>query len=143
MFLGEYQHALDIKGRLTVPSRLREGLGDSFVVTKGLENCLFLYPLQEWKIIEEKLKSLPLTRADARAFVRFFFSGACECEVDKQGRILLPQNLREYALIERDVVIIGAGTRAEVWSRAKWEEYSRTAENSYELLAENLVDLGI
>ncbi|NPV26568.1 MAG: division/cell wall cluster transcriptional repressor MraZ [Firmicutes bacterium] len=143
MFMGEYQHSIDPKGRLIIPARFREALGDRFIATKGLDNCLFLYPLSEWQVIEEKLKTLPFTKADARAFVRFFFSGATECEVDKQGRILLPGNLREFARIERDVVIIGVSTRVEVWSKEEWEKYSQQAEQSYEEIAEKIVDLGI
>src|SRR5699024_12518937 len=91
MFMGEFNHNIDMKGRIIVPSKFREGLGDSFVVTRGLDKCLFAYPMNEWKLLEEKLKNLPLTKKDARAFTRFFFSGAVECEVDKQGRINIPQ----------------------------------------------------
>jgi len=143
MFLGEYQHTLDNKGRLTVPSRFRDELGETFIVTKGLDNCLFVYSLAEWKIVEANLKSLPFTRGDVRAFVRFFFSGASECEIDKQGRILLPLSLREYAKIDKDVVIIGVGNRVEVWAKEYWAEYAEKAEASYEELSEKLVELGI
>ncbi|MGI6550265.1 MAG: division/cell wall cluster transcriptional repressor MraZ [Syntrophomonadales bacterium] len=143
MFLGEYRHSLDNKGRLTVPARFREELGETFIVTKGLDNCLFVYPLSEWKTVEENLKGLPFTRSDVRAFVRFFFSGACECETDKQGRILLPGGLREYAHIDRDVVIIGVGARVEVWAEEYWEEYAEKAGASYEDISEKLVELGI
>jgi len=142
MFLGEYQHSLDAKGRIIVPSRFREELGEKFIATKGLDNCLFLYPMDEWKTIEEKLRTLPFTRADVRSFARFFFSGAAELEIDKQGRILLPPNLRDYADIEKELFIIGVGSRVEIWSGEKWAEYNRTAEASYEAIAENLVDLG-
>jgi len=143
MFLGEYQHSLDSKGRITVPAKFRDQLSDRFVATKGLENCIFLYPLKEWRNIEEKLHSLPMTRADARSFVRFFFSGASELEVDKQGRTVLPSNLREYAGIDKDVVIIGVGSRAEIWAGDKWVEYNQEKAGQYEQLAESLVDLGI
>ncbi|MBC7076031.1 MAG: division/cell wall cluster transcriptional repressor MraZ [Syntrophomonadaceae bacterium] len=143
MFLGEYQHSLDAKGRITIPSKFREQLEDAFVVTKGLDNCIFLYPLAEWKLIEDKLHSLPFTKADVRSFVRFFFSAASEMECDKQGRIVLPPNLREYAGIERDVIIIGVGARVEIWAKEKWELYTQRAEASYEEIAEGLVDLGI
>src|SRR5690606_39701742 len=97
MFLGEFQHALDDKGRLTIPAKFREGLGPRFIVTRGLDHCLFVYPPAEWLVLGARLKSLPLTKADARAFVRFLFSGACECEPDRQGRIMLPPGLRQYA----------------------------------------------
>ena len=143
MFLGEYQHSLDSKGRITVPSRFREQLGDKFVATKGLDNCIFLYPMEEWKTIEEKLKSLPFTRADVRSFARFFFSGASEMEIDRQGRTLMPINLREYASIDKDLIIIGVGSRIEIWSAANWGKYTLEAESSYEEIAESMVDLGI
>lgn len=143
MFMGEYQHTLDAKGRLIVPARFREGLGDTFVVTRGLDHCLFAYPKDEWKSVEEKLRTLPLTKADARAFVRFFFSGATECETDKQGRIILPQNLRDYAQMEKDVVAVGVSTRVELWSADRWQQYVEEAAESYEEIAESIVDLGI
>ncbi|WP_459911421.1 division/cell wall cluster transcriptional repressor MraZ [Desulfotomaculum defluvii] len=141
MFMGEFQHNIDSKGRLIVPARFREGLGDRFIVTKGLDNCLFVYPQQEWAEVEQKLKSLPFTRADARAFVRFFFSGATECEIDKQGRILLPNNLREYAKLDKETVVVGVSTRVEIWSKEEWEKYNTQAAASFEQLAENIVDL--
>ena len=143
MFMGEYQHSIDEKGRLIVPARFREELGLNFVVTRGLDNCLFVYPKAEWQNLEQKLKSLPLTNASARSFVRFFFSGASECELDKQGRILLPPNLREYARLDREVVLIGVSSRVEIWSRTEWEKYSRQADESFEEIAEKIVDLGI
>lgn len=143
VFLGEYQHSLDSKGRITIPSKFREQLGSKFVLTKGLDNCIFIYPLNEWQSIEEKVRSLPLTRADVRSFARFFFSGASELEIDKQGRIVLPPNLRDYAKIDKETMIIGVGARAEIWSTEKWTDYNQNAEQSYEEIAENLVDLGI
>jgi MraZ protein len=143
MFMGEFQHTIDVKGRLIVPSKFREGLGDRFVATKGLDNCLFVYPMEEWRQLEIKLKSLPFTKADARAFARFFFSGATECEVDKQGRILLPANLREYARLEKDVVVLGVSSRVEVWSREEWNNYSSKAEATYEEIAEKIVDFDL
>ena len=142
MFLGEYLHSLDSKGRIIVPAKLREELGTRFVATKGLDNCLFLYPMDEWRTIEAKLRSLPFTRADVRSFARFFFSGASELELDKQGRILLPVNLRDYAGIEKDLIIIGVGARVEIWANDKWEQYNLTAASSYEKIAENLEGLG-
>lgn len=142
MFLGEYQHTLDSKGRITIPAKLREGLGDNFIVTKGLDNCLFLYPLHEWRVLEEKLRTLPFTRKDVRAFVRFFFSGASECEVDKQGRTVLPSGLREYAQIDKEVIIVGVGARVEVWARELWENYLQDAGDSYSEIAEKLDEIG-
>lgn len=143
MFMGEYQHALDAKGRLIVPVKFRDSLGDTFVVTRGLDHCLFAYPMDEWQTVQAKLNTLPLTKADARAFVRFFFSGATECEVDKQGRIMLPSNLREYAEMDKEVVVVGVSTRVELWSTSRWEQYVDEASDAYETIAESIVDLGI
>ncbi|WP_011392353.1 division/cell wall cluster transcriptional repressor MraZ [Neomoorella thermoacetica] len=143
MFMGEYHHTIDDKGRLIIPARFREELGVKFVITKGLDNCLFVYPMQGWAEMEQKLRSLPFTRADARAFVRFFFSGATECELDRQGRILLPGNLREYARLDKEVVVVGVSTRVEIWSRSRWEEYCRETSDQYEALAEKMVDFDI
>jgi len=143
MFMGEYQHTIDDKGRLIMPAKFREDLGGKFVVTKGLDGCLFVYPMKEWQTLETKLRNLPFTKADARAFARFFFSGATECELDKQGRILLPVNLREHSRLKKDVFIIGVSTRLEIWSKEVWEEYSGKAEASYEELAEKMVDFDI
>jgi len=142
LFIGEYYHTIDEKGRIIIPARFREGLGERFIVTKGLDNCLFVYPRQNWEEIEQKLRTWPLTRADARAFMRFFFSGATECELDRQGRILLPVNLREYARLEKEVVIAGVSTRVEIWSRELWEKYLAETAAQYEALAEKMGDLG-
>lgn len=143
MFLGEYQHTLDNKGRIIIPARFREELGSSFVATKGLDNCIFLYTNEEWHLIEKKIHALPFTRQDVRAFSRFFFSGASEIEIDKQGRINIPPNLRSYAGIEKESVIIGVGARIEIWALENWEQYQSSAADSFEELAEKLVDLGI
>ncbi|NLL48964.1 MAG: division/cell wall cluster transcriptional repressor MraZ [Firmicutes bacterium] len=143
MFMGEYQHGLDAKGRLIIPAKFRQELGGGAVITRGLDNCLFLFPQAEWGILEEKLRTLPLTKRDARQFVRFLFSGATECEMDKQGRIILPPNLREFAAIDKDVVVIGVSSRIEIWSKERWASYVDVAEESFEEIAENIVDLGI
>ncbi|HPU00841.1 MAG: division/cell wall cluster transcriptional repressor MraZ [Firmicutes bacterium] len=140
MFTGEFQHTLDEKGRVIIPAKLREGLGDVIMITRGLDRCLFIYPLEAWKKIEQKLKELPLTRSEARAFARYFFSGAAEVEIDKQGRILIPQNLREYAGIEKEVAIIGVSDRVEVWSEAAWREYTSAENLNFEAVAEKLAD---
>ncbi|ALP90876.1 MULTISPECIES: division/cell wall cluster transcriptional repressor MraZ [Clostridium] len=142
MFIGEYQHSLDSKNRIIVPAKLREGLGNKFVITKGLDGCLYAYPLEEWKILEDKLKTLPLTNKDARTFVRFFFSGACEVELDKQFRGLIPQNLKEYAKIEKDIVSIGVLSRVEIWSKEMWENYN-DLNVDFDYIAEKMNDLGI
>ena len=141
MFMGEYNHTVDAKGRLIVPSKFREQLGDEFVVTKGLDGCLFVYENTEWKILEEKLKSLPLTNANARKITRFFLAGATLCEVDKQGRILLPAVLREFAKIEKDAVMVGVGNRIEIWSKESWT--SANVYDDMEEIAESMEGLGI
>lgn len=143
LFIGEYRHSLDIKGRIIVPAKFREGLGDKFVLTKGLDGCLFAYSKEEWANFEERTKSLPLTNKDARAFVRFFFSGAVECEIDKQGRSLIPPMLREYADLAKDLVIIGVSTRVEIWSEEKWNGYSEAEDLEADVLAEKMAELGI
>lgn len=143
MFMGEYLHSIDNKGRLILPAKFRDELGDTFIATKGLDNCLFVYTRTEWAILEEKLKKLPLAKPEARAFVRFFFSGAAELDCDKQGRVLLPANLREHAGLEKDVVVIGVSTRIEVWDKTAWEEYNQKISPTVAEIAENLADLGI
>ncbi|SES64479.1 MraZ protein [Natronincola peptidivorans] len=143
MFIGEYNHSIDTKGRLSVPSKFREELGEHFIVTKGLDNCLFVYPLEEWKILENKLKQLPMTNRDARAFVRFFFAGATECELDNQGRIRIPNNLREHAFLEKEAIIIGVATRLEIWSLDQWNQYNNDANLSYDEIAVKMQELGI
>ena len=142
MFMGEYNHTIDAKGRLIVPAKFREILGDNFIVTKGLDGCLFVYPNDEWTRFEEKLKSLPLTNKNARQFTRFFLAGAAACEVDKQGRILLPQVLREFASLEKDVVLVGVASRIEIWSRERWDESMKTYDGDMDEVAENMESLG-
>lgn len=143
MLIGEYEHNLDTKGRIIMPSKLREDIGEKFIVTKGLDGCLFGFSLAEWNVFEEKLKTLPLTNKNARDFVRFFLSGAVECDVDKQGRFLIPSLLREYAKMEKEVVIIGVGTRIEIWSKEKWNSYNSADNISAEDIASNMDFLGI
>lgn len=141
MFMGEYNHTIDTKGRLIIPSKFREALGEEFVVTKGLDGCLFIYPKQEWNVFEEKLKALPLTNKDARKFTRFFLAGAASCEVDKQGRILLPAVLREFAGLEKDVVLAGVGGRIEIWQKEKWLKSNEYED--MEDIADHMEELGI
>lgn len=138
MFIGEYQHNLDGKGRLILPAKFRSYLGERCIVTRGLDHCLFAFPLEEWDLLEQKLRNLPLTKPEARAFSRFFFSGATECELDGQGRILLPQILRSYASLEREVVVIGVASRIEIWAKECWSKYSLEAEKTYDGLAEKM-----
>src|SRR5690554_5976203 len=143
MFIGEYNHSVDTKGRLSIPSKFRDELGESFIVTKGMDNCLFVYSIDEWEVLENKLKQLPMTNRDARAFVRFFFAGASECELDNQGRIRLPVKLREHASIEKEAVIIGVATRLEIWSTEQWDQYNNDANLSYDEIAVKMQELGI
>lgn len=142
MFIGEYQHTLDSKGRVIIPGKFREELGEEFVITKGLDHCLFVYPMEEWEILEEKLKQLPMTNRDARAFVRFFFSGASIVSTDKQGRVLIPQSLRNYGQLEKDAIIIGVATRMEIWDAGVWDQYNEE-DLSYDSIAERMSELGI
>lgn len=143
MLIGEYEHSLDAKGRLIMPAKIREDIGEKFIITKGLDGCLFGFSQNEWSNFEEKLKTLPLTNKNARDFVRFFLSGAIECEIDKQGRFLIAGNLREYANMEKEVVIIGVGTRIEIWNRDKWKTYNSDENISADEIAENMTMLGI
>ncbi len=143
MLIGEYEHSLDAKGRLIMPAKLREDIGEKFIVTKGLDGSLFGFSQNEWNNFQEKLKSLPLTNKNARDFVRLFLSGAIECELDKQGRFLLTGNLREYAHLEKEVAIIGVGTRIEIWNKDKWKEYNSEENISADEIAENMTMLGI
>lgn len=143
MFIGEYNHTIDAKGRLIVPSKFRESLGEEFVATKGLDGCLFVYPMEEWNEFTEKLRELPLTKKDARQFSRFFLAGAASCEIDKQGRILIPAVLREFAKLEKDAVLVGVSSRIEIWSKANWEAVNDTSDDDMEDIAEHMADLGI
>jgi MraZ protein len=142
MFMGEYSHTIDAKGRIIVPVKFRESLGDNFVVTKGLDNCLFVYTKEDWQKFEGKLRTLPLTNKDARKFTRFFLAGAAEMEVDKQGRILIPSVLREFAALEKDVVFVGVGSRIEIWNRAGWDESISGYDDDMDEVAENMDSLG-
>ena len=143
MLIGEYEHSLDAKGRLIMPAKLRTDMGEKFIITKGLDGCLFVFSQNEWSNFESKLKELPLTNKNARDFVRFFLSGATECELDKQGRFLLVNTLREYAEITKEVIIIGVGTRLEIWNKEKWKKYNSDENISADTIAENMTMLGI
>lgn len=135
---GEYQHTIDSKGRVFIPAKLREELGAHFVVTKGLDDCLFAYPMEEWHALEENIRALPMSKS--RNLQRFFFSAAADSELDTQGRVLVPQNLRTYAGLTKDVTIIGVSGRAEIWDSARWAEYNSdiTTDN----IAQAMEDLG-
>ena len=141
MLIGEYEHSLDAKGRLIMPAKLRDDIGEKFIITKGLDGCLFAFSTTEWEKFEEKLNTLPISNKDARAFSRFFFAGAMECEIDKQGRFLISSNLREFAELTKDVIIVGMNSRVEIWSKEKW---SKCDENiSADEIAEKMEMLGI
>lgn len=143
MFIGEYQHTVDGKGRLAIPVKFRKELTKGAVVTRGLDHCLFVYSVNEWKVLAEKLAALPLTQANARAFARLMLAGAMEVDVDKQGRILLPDYLRMYAKIRKESVVVGLFNRIEVWNRSAWEKYKTQTEKDSDTIAERMSDLGI
>lgn len=141
LLIGEYEHSLDVKGRIIMPAKFRDDIGDKFIVTKGLDGCLFAFSKEEWTKFEEKLSTLPISNKDARSFTRFFFAGAIDCELDKQGRFLISSNLREFAGFSKDVVIVGMNSRIEIWSKEKWNE---TNDNlSADDIAEKMEMLGI
>lgn len=138
MLIGQYSHSVDAKGRMIMPAKLREDLGDRFIITRGLDRCLFVYSLSEWKVLEEKIRNLPLSKA--RDLQRFFFANAAEAEPDVQGRILIPQNLREYAGLTKDTVVIGSLIRAEIWDKQRWEEVCGAL--TPEAIEEAMIELG-
>ena len=143
MLIGEYEHTIDTKGRLIMPSKLKDDIGEKFVITKGLDGCLFVYSQKEWQTFEEKLRTFPLTNKDARALMRFFLAGATECELDKQGRFLIAGNLREFAGLEKEVVVIGVLNKIEIWSKDKWQKYSEEENMEADEIAEKMSNLGI
>lgn len=142
MLMGEYHHSVDDKGRLTIPSKLRYELGENFIVTRGLDGCLFVYPKKEWQDIIAKYRELPNTR-DARNFMRFFLSGATECDFDKQGRINLPTPLVRYAEILKECIIIGVNDRLEIWAKERWDAFMNENEESFSDIADNLFSTNI
>ena len=141
MFMGEYNHTIDAKGRLIIPAKFREVLGDEFVVTKGMDGCLFVFDKSEWQTFAEKLRSLPMIDKEVRQFTRFFLAGAASVEVDKQGRILLPSVLRDFAGITKDTVLIGVGSRIEIWSKDRWE--GTVTYQDMDEISIHMVELGI
>lgn len=140
MFMGEFHHNIDDKARIVLPSKFREELGENFVITRGLDGCLFIYSKEEWNNLTSKLKTLPFTKKDARAFTRFFLSGATECAFDKQGRITISTPLASYASIKKECIIIGAGDRIEVWSKDTFDNYFNENKENISDIAENLFD---
>jgi len=146
MFYGEFKHTIDRKGRLIIPSTFREVFKehyvDKFYVTRGLDGCLFVFTEDEWRFQEQKFKGMSFTKAEHRKFNRFYFSGACELACDKQGRILIPQYLKGYAGIKKDVVLIGVSNRIEIWAEDRWKNFYEGTKDNFEEIAERLVDLG-
>lgn len=143
MFMGEYNNKLDTKGRMIIPSKFRESLTEQFVITRGLDKCLFGYTLDEWGRIEEKMKDLPLTKRDARKFMRMFFSGATTVDVDKQGRINIPNNLCTYAGLDKECTVIGVSSRIEIWNTEVWDAFYQDSEENFEDIAEDLIDFDL
>lgn len=143
MFIGEYSHNLDDKGRVAVPVRFRADLKKGAVVTRGLDNCLFLYTKPEWEKLAEKLAALPISQANSRAFARLMLAGAMDVEVDKQGRMVLPEYLRNFAGLKKGVVIAGLYNRLELWDTAKWEGYKKQTEKQSSEIAERMAELGV
>lgn len=142
MFIGEFNHNIDAKGRAIVPSKFREELGDKFIVTKGMDGCLFLYTMAAWEEYVEKLSALPTTNANARRFVRIMTSGASECEPDGNGRIMIPANLREFAGITKEIVSIGANNRVEIWDKQRWADYNGDGDFNEDIIA-SMAEFGI
>lgn len=143
LLLGEYNHTIDEKSRIIVPSKFRDDLGSTFVVTKGFDSCLFVFSITEWQNFESQLKSLPMTNENARKFARYFAAGATECTVDKQGRVLIPSNLKEYAGLKKDLVITGVSTRAEIWDKEKWNKYTSSDNIDLNEVASHMSEFGI
>ena len=140
MFIGEYHHNIDDKSRLIVPSKFRSELGEQFIITRGLDKCIFIYSMNEWNNIIGKLKSLPFTKKDARNFMRFFLSGATVCEFDKQGRISITSPLVHYANLKHECVIIGVNERLEIWDKDSFDEFMKTNEEEFSIISEHLFD---
>lgn len=143
MFIGEYNHTIDAKGRLIIPAKIREQLGDHCILANGLDNCITIYTEEAWDKLCQKLNSLPSTKVNVRAIKRFYFGSASELEFDKQGRILVAKSLREHAKLQKDVVIIGAGDHVEIWGREHYDDYSNDVYSSIEAFAEDLEGMGI
>ncbi|MFC1645364.1 division/cell wall cluster transcriptional repressor MraZ [Patescibacteria group bacterium] len=143
MFIGEYQHSIDSKRRMAMPSKFRGELGEKVVVTRGLDKCLFVYPMKNWEELAEKLGNLPMGEASTRSFVRLMLSGAVDTEIDKQGRILIPDYLKDYAGLDKNVIVAGLFNRLEIWSDDSWDKYKKKAEENNDEIAEQLGKLGI
>lgn len=142
MFMGQYNHTIDTKGRVIIPSKFRDKLGGTFVVTKGLDECLYGYSQEDWDELAQKIAALPITNPASRKFTRFFVGSAAECEFDKQGRILIPASLREYAGLSKDVVLVGAAGKIEIWSKDKYEDGTSSYEDNMDEVVASMEELG-
>lgn len=143
MFIGEYQHTIDEKGRLAVPTKFRAAFAEGAVITRGLDNCLFVYPMSQWKELAGKLSSLPISQKNSRAFARLMLAGAMDVELDKQGRVVVPEYLREFAAVGKKVVVAGLYNRLEIWSEERWQEYKKQTEGESGEIAEAMGELGV
>ena len=143
MFIGEYQHSVDEKGRLAIPIKFRSDLAKGAVVTRGLDNCLFLYSKEEWQKLADKLSKLPISKANTRAFSRLMLAGAMDLEIDKQGRVIVPDYLRKFADLKKEVVIAGLYNRLEIWDKESWEKYKQGTEKTSSDIAEKLGELDV
>lgn len=143
MFIGEYQHNIDVKGRLAIPAKFRQSLSRGAVVTKGLDNCLFLYPKEEWEKLANKLATLPLAKANSRAFARLMLAGAMDVEIDSVGRVLIPDYLRQYAKMKKRIIIAGLYSRLEIWDEELWQKYKESTEEKSGDIAEAIGELGV
>ena len=146
MFRGRYEHTIDSKGRISIPAKFREILNkkyDDRLVITNYDQCLIAFPYDEWSVVEEKTKALPLLKKEARTFLRFFYSSGIDCAIDKQGRLLIPQSLRDYANLQKDVVLVGEGTKIEIWDKARWEEEFRKSHEGFDQISDTLTSLGL
>ncbi len=146
MFRGRYEHAIDAKGRISIPSKFREILSEKYddrLVITNFDHCLVAFPYEEWSMLEQKVNSLSLVKKEAKTFMRFFYSSAIDCLIDKQGRLLIPQTLRDYANLQKDVVLVGEGRKIEIWAREQWQEVVQKAQDEFEQVSDTLADLGL
>ena len=146
MFRGRYEHAIDAKGRISIPSKFREILSEKYddrLVITNFDHCLVAFPYEEWSMLEQKVNSLSLVKKEAKTFMRFFYSSAIDCLIDKQGRLLIPQTLRDYANLQKDVVLVGEGRKIEIWARERWQEVVQKAQDEFEQVSDTLADLGL
>jgi MraZ protein len=146
MLRGRYEHTIDSKGRISIPSKFREILNkkyDDRLVITNFDNCLVAFPYEEWSVLEEKVNSLSLVKKEVKTFLRFFYSSAMDCMIDKQGRLLIPQTLRDYANLQKDVVLVGEGKKIEIWAKERWNEVARKAQEDFEQITDTLANLGL